>query len=229
MDEYNQQQWSSLSPSGTNSVEGIFVFVKEWNSFLAGMGVSQRFKGVVFDYEEFLGNTNPTVLSQIQNMGSLKSKYGDLKTGLALGYQPFGQMTSWDSVMDEFYLEFYDYYYVDMVNQSSKSPFILYRNDPETLVPFTLETVLDGFSEITAKYGPKVNVMWSVQEIKGTCGYPLTDGTCGINYEFGSWSASAFNQYLSTFRVQSPNLGSKPNGIFQYNFIPKSWFISPPP
>jgi hypothetical protein len=228
MDAYNQDQWAAFSPDETNSVQGVFEFVKEWNIFLDGMGIVQRFKGVVFDYEEFWGSRNPTILAQVKNLAPLKAAYGDLKTGIALGYQPFTQMTNFDSVMDEFYLEFYDYYYVPYVAQTSQSPFILYRNDPAELVPFTLTTVLEGFSEMSSKYGPKVNVMWSVQEIRGTCPYPLTDGTCGINYEFGSWSASGFNKYLELFRAQSPNLGSKPNGIFQYNFIPTSWHMSPP-
>lgn len=227
MDAYNQQQWGAFSPDGSNSVWGVLEFTNEWNNFLAGVESNFRFKGVVFDYEEFYGSRNPTVLSQVRNMQDLKTQY-NLKTGIALGYQPFGQMTQWDSVMDEFYLEFYDYYYSPLVDQTSNSPFLLYQNDPATLAQFTIDTVLQGLSEDPAKYGPKVNVMWSVQAIDGDCIYHLTDGTCGINHEFGVWNAASFNEYLAEFRKRSANLGSKPNGIFQYSFVPRSWFINPP-
>lgn len=224
MDAYNQGEWTSMAPSGSNIVEGIFEFVKTWNVFLAAQGSGLRFSGAVFDYEEFMNNRNPMVLAQVQNMQPLKDQY-NLKTAITFGYQSSNQMRQWDSVMDDFYLQFYDYYYEPYVNAGPNSPFLLYKNDPATLAQFTLETVLQGYSESTDRYGPKVNVMWSLQSMEADCIYPLNDGTCGINHEFGSgWTAAAFNQYLKEFRARSPNLGSKPQGLFQYSFMPVSWF-----
>jgi hypothetical protein len=226
MDNYNQVKWSAFGPSGTNSIEGIFEFAKQWNDFLDGTAAGARFKGIVLDYEEFYNNRNPTVLQQVQDISALKESYAML-SGIALGYQPFSDMKKWDSIMDHFYLEFYDYYYSPFANASpTESPFIKYLNDPIGLAEFTVNTVLEGLSEDTSKYGDKVCVMWSLQTLSDTCLYPLTDGTCGINYEFGAgWSARMFNEYLSEFRKASPNLGSKPQGVFQFSFMPQSWMV----
>ena len=226
MDDYNQKQWAAFSPDKTNIVRGVFEFTKQWNTFLKSVGSISEFQGVVFDYEEFNRN-NAVVLSQVQGMAPLKAEYG-FKTGIALGYDSFAHMTMWDKVMDQFYLEFYDFYYVPEVNKTPQSPFLLYKNQPQVLASFILKTVLGGLSENISKYGPKVQVMWSNQNINMNCQYPLNNKTCGPNYEFGVWSASAFNQFLAAFRKASPNLGSRPQGIFQYSFTPKDWYVTPP-
>ena len=224
MEEYNQQMWAQLSSDGTNTIEGVFAFAGEWNAFLQGVGSRLRFDGVVLDYEEFYKGRNPEIRSQVLNIASLKAQY-NMKSGISFGYQSWAYMTEWDSVMDEYYLQFYDYYYSPLVDRTENSPFIIYKNDPAGLVEFTLSTALENLSENPAKYPPKVQVMWSIQSLKADCIYPMTDGTCGMNWEFGNWDAASFNEYLREFRKQSPNLGSKPQGIFQFSFIPNNWFI----
>lgn len=225
MDAHNQVAWSAFGPSGSSVMEGVFEFAKQWNDFLARAGMGARFKGAVLDFEEFYMDRNPGVLRDVQGMASLKSRYG-FRAGLTLGYQPFTQMSQWDSVIDDFYLQFYDYYYQPYVNATPNSPFLLYKNDPETLADFTVSTVLEGKSEDPTKYNDKVLVMWSLQTMSNTCRYPLGNGTCGINDEFGAgWTPEAFNTYLKEFRRASPNLGKKPQGLFQFSFTPQSWFL----
>jgi hypothetical protein len=225
MDTMNQISWTDFSPSGTNVVEGVFEFTKQWNAFLRSVSSPLRFSGVVFDYEEFNNNKAPLVFKQIQEMAALKAQYG-LLTGIATGYPPTAVVNVFNNVMDQFYSEFYDYYYTPFVDSSLSSPFLIYLNDPSALSQFTLSTVLGGKSEDAALYGPKTNVMWSLQSINGSCVYPLTDGTCGINFEFGAgWTAAAVNQYLQNITATSPNLGSLPQGFFQFSFIPISWFL----
>ena len=225
MDSMNQQAWMAFSPSKSNVVEGVFEFTKQWNDFLSSRNTGIRFAGMVVDYEEFSGSKAPTVLAQIRGMDTLKTQYGFL-TGVTTGYPPTSVVNLFDSVMDHFYVEFYDYYYSPFIDSTSSSPFLLYLNNPSALARFTLSTVLENTSENTSLYGPKTNVMWSVQSINGTCIYPLSDGTCGANYEFGTgWTAEAVNQYLQEISAQSHNLGSLPQGFFQFSFIPISWFL----
>ncbi|TEB16915.1 hypothetical protein C9890_0546 [Perkinsus sp. BL_2016] len=226
MDQWNQDQWTCFSPSNTSVLEGAFEFAKRWNDFLTQQTSSLRFVGIVLDAEEFSGGRNPEFRAQLLNSTQLKQKYS-LKLGLSLGYQSGPQMAAWDSVVDAFYLQFYDYYYTPYVDATADSPFLLYLNDPASLVGFTLDTVLEGKSEDQTKYGPKVSVMWSMQNLGTGCIFPLNDGSCGVNFEFGAgWSAQAFNEYLKEFRMRSPNLGYKPQGIFQYSFLPQSWFLT---
>lgn len=224
MEAYNQQMWAQLSADGTNTVEGVFEFVGEWNAFLAEMGTGHRFTGIVVDYEEFYKGRNPTVEAEMNAIGPLKRKFG-LKTGISFGYQSWAWMTQWDSVMDEYYLQFYDFYYSPLVDRTSDSPFLIYKNKPAALADFVLKTALEGLAENKGKYGPKVHVMWSNQSLQGDCVYPMSDGTCGMNWEFGGWTAAAFNEYLRQFRLKSPNLGSMPQGIFQFSFVENNWFI----
>lgn len=225
LDSFNQQAWAAFSPSGSNVVEGVFEFTKQWNNFLSSMNSGVRFSGMVVDYEEFAGSRAPDVLSQILNMTHLKLQYG-FTTGVAAGYPPTAVVNLFDSVMDEIYSEFYDFYYTPFVDSTLESPFLTFLNDPAALSDFTLATVLEGRSESTTLYGPKTNVMWSLQSLNGSCVYPLTDGSCGINYEFGAgWSAAAVNQFLQDISKKSPNLGSLPQGFFQFSFVPISWFL----
>ena len=226
MDQWNQDQWAAFSPSNTSVLEGAFEFAKRWNDFLTQQASALRFVGIVLDAEEFSGSRNPDLRIQLQNSTQLKEQYS-LMVGLSLGYQSGPQMAAWDSVVDAFYLQFYDFYYTPYVDATPDSPFLLYLNDPAGLVGFTLDTVLEGKSEDQTKYGPKVSVMWSMQNLGTGCIFPLNDGSCGVNFEFGAgWSAQAFNEYLKEFRMRSPNLGYKPQGIFQYSFVPQSWFLT---
>ena len=226
MDTYNQNAWAAFSPSSTNSLEGVFEFAKQWNAVFAKQGSSIRFNGIVLDYEEFYGSRAPSIMAEAQDINPLKAAYG-MQAGITFGYQAWSSMADWDSTFDDFYLQFYDYYYSPSVDTTDNSPFLLYKNDPQTLADFTVKTVLQGYSEDPSRYGSKVRVMWSLQNMANTCIYPLNDGSCGINYEFGAgWTAEAVNEYLKAFRQSSPHLGSKPQGFFQFSFVPLSWMLS---
>lgn len=224
MDLYNQQMWRQFSPNGDSIAEGIFAFTEEWNSFLKSKNSSLRFSGIVWDYEEFMFPANQIVLDEVLNVAPLKKKYG-FKTGISIGYQPWASYPRWNPIMDEYYCQFYDYSYVHMVDRTLNSPFLLYANQPQKLADFTIETVLEGLSEDKARYPPKVQVMWSIQSIKNDCIYTMSDGSCGLNWEFGTWNAKSMNMYLAAFKQGSPNLGVQPQGFFQFSFTPKSWLI----
>jgi hypothetical protein len=197
----------------------VFKWANDWNKFLPGV----KFTGVVFDNEEFGGGAGGPLLTAT-NAAALKSKFAIKNIGLAVGFDGVGKFATMPWI-DQFYMEMYDFYtpaaYIDA---SPQSRFVQYVNNPGPLVDYITNQVLSaGQLDLYRQYASKVHAMWSTQSLGTNCIYPL--GTnCGINNEFGVWSAAGFTSFLSTVKAKSPIFASLAgHGLYEFDLIPTSW------
>jgi hypothetical protein len=218
--------WTSEMGTAT-AVEGVVAFMKRWNDFLASLGSRQSFRGVVYDLEEFpsMQKISPWTLNAA-NVAALKSKYGQFEFSTTIGFDAVGAMNTQAPFVDKMYLQIYDLYHpYAYVGATQDSRFLTYKNDPNTMGDFILNTVLGAnIMNAYTQYSQKIMLMWSNQNLVGTCLYPL-DGkmNCGANYEFGVWEPDAYNAFVNYVKNKSPSLRNLKHGLFQYSFTPPSW------
>jgi hypothetical protein len=203
--------WSSWAASVSAPLEGVFRFASEWNKISSGV----KFSGVVVDGEEKVG-----FLADLPNLSKWKNLYSIGSFGVAIGYDATGQVASYPGA-DEFYIELYDFY----VNNAPSLTLVQVNaanGTPSQFVNDLVQKVLDPF---VSKYSDgRFKFMWSVQaKSSQSCAFPLGAG-CGSSDDFGLFSAPAFNQFLQLIQTQYPVFAGRSHGIFQFNFIPPSWF-----
>ena len=220
------QAWTTELGVST-AIEGVVAFMKKWNDFLGSVGSSQRFKGVVFDLEEFpsMQKLSPWTLNA-GNVAALKSKYGQFEFSTTIGYDALGTLSTQAAFVDKLYLQLYDLYQpYRNVGPTADSRFLVFKNNAATMGDFILNTVLSSqILSAYAQYSDKVMLMWSNQNLVGSCLYPLDGKTnCGANNEFGLWDPDAYNAFLSYVKGKSPVLNNLKHGLFQYSFTPPSW------
>lgn len=211
---YDQRAQSAWGPSG-KPLEGVFKFAKQWNDLLASSGAPTRFTGVVLDGEEKGGFNN-----ELASVPNYKNQYGLASLGIAIGYDATGQVASYPTA-DEFYLELYDFY----INNAPKLTLVQANagnNAPQTFLDILDTNVLGPY---VGKYGDsRFNFMWSVQaKSRSDCIYPLS-GKCGTSDDFGWFTATNFNQFLQLVQQRYPVFAGRSHGIFQFSFVPPSWF-----
>ena len=210
--------------NASNPIEGAWSFMTRWNEFLSNSG-SPKFVGSVIDLEEVSGmQSYANVIVDASFASSLKSKFGNFEFGIAAGFDGVGKI---QQGFDKVYVELYDFYTPTAyaAQNSVTSPFIQHRGDINGMVDFILNKALTPYQlENYAKYSSVVMAMWSNQNINGLCIHPDdTKHICGINYEFGSWSAEGFNSFLTAIKAASPAMAAIKHGMFQFSYTPTSW------
>jgi hypothetical protein len=212
----DQSAWMTSMNTPT-PLEGVFKYASEWNSLLASRGLAIRFSGVVVDGEEKVG-----FQAQLPSVAAYKRTYGIGVFGYATGYSSTGDWNKYGPFVDQFYLEMYDFYVYDSptlqlvqnTDVTSSAAFVTELN--KLVLP---QSLLKNYNN------PKFQFMWSVQNSVSTnCLYPL-NGVCGSKEDFGTQSIEYFLAFLAELKSMYPStFGAKPNGIFQFSFIPNSWF-----
>jgi hypothetical protein len=217
MDVYNQNRWVAAMKT-SKPLEAAFKYCGQWNALLKEQGIALRCGGVTVDGEERRG-----YLTEFPAVNSYKSTYGGLTFGYATGYPQVGVLGSYDSFVDDFFFELYDFwvrgiYPAKLVQNSDVA-----KDDVSGFI-----TKLNGnvWNQYLRYYEhPKARFMWSVQNIASNdCLYPDGPKRCGIKQDFGAWSINGFLSFVSTIRSMYPTkFGNKQHGIFQFSFVPNSW------
>lgn len=215
METHSQDAWMT-SMSCANPLESTFKYLNEWNKLLG----YKRFTGIVVDGEERRG-----YLSEMDLVNDYKATYDIATFGYCTGYPQVGVFGVYGDVVDAFYMQMYDFYVRD-------SPtLVLVQNGDvadDDYKAFIVELDADVWSQYLPYYeNAKVHFMWSVQDsVSADCYYPDGPSTCGIKEDFGAnWSVNGYLNFLSKISQMYPTkFGNKPHGLFQFSFIPKSWY-----
>lgn len=197
-------------------LESAFKYVSDWNKLLG----TKRFTGIVVDGEEKAGFIN-----EMNAIPGYKTKYNIATFGYAVGYTQVGVFGLYGDVVDAFYLEMYDFY---VYNSATLQ---LVQNS-DVGVDKSAEFITELNANVWTHFLPyyeyaKVQFMWSVQDSANTdCYYPDSPSTCGIKKDFGAgWTVDGYLNFIAQLNAMYPNkFGNKPHGIFQFSFIPLSWF-----
>jgi hypothetical protein len=251
-DEYARSQWIAFANSGkvdkvlprpkydstastaggvlgsVNIYDGIFQFVKGWQTAVASLGSNVTVDGFVIDYEEVFKypDENYIVKLSADEINPYRSLYPSIKVATTIGYDDSAKLARFEPYMDYLYLQAYDLYYPFAgADSTPQSIFLKYENDPQGLAAVLLQKVFT--QSILNSYQSrlsKVKIMWSTQALGITnCLYKLNDGSCGINYELGSWTPAAFNVLMQTLMAANPILGAVEHGMYTMNFITPDW------
>jgi len=220
-------EWKRFSPENI-SVDGVYTFANMWNQFLSTARPDIRFSGIVLDLEEGMTITEELITAMKQRYGSSVPFFG-----VSIGFDQVKLLKSMQTWVDHFYVQMYDFY-VPGINAITKklhiaNPFIGHVNDPSVIAEWVKSEVLSdpGVAKMYSKFGSQIYVMWSAQNAASTdCMYPLkSTNMCGRHYEFGTFTASAFNQFISI--VTDPSYGIFANvlghGIFEFDLMPLGW------
>jgi hypothetical protein len=205
-------------------LDGIYAFASKWNAFLASVGAPAQFTGVSFDREEFtIAGFDLTAT----NVAAMKAKYPVMKeVGMAVGYVSVGRVMTYGPFVDFFYVEFYDLWTTatGALDGTASSPFMTHKNDPQAIIDLLFTVTTAYQRDQYAKYGKQIYAMWSQQDKGAACAFPDTaSGPCGANYEFGSWSPAAMNQFLTKVSGVYPFNQIKGHAFFQFSYTPLSW------
>lgn len=223
MDAFDQGKWAAYAGK-SDVIANVFQFAADWNKILSAAG-APTVRSIVIDNEEIRGWSNHDQLISDSNINKLKASSG-VGFGISLGFDETPKLNQWASFVDQFYLQAYDFYAPTAgIDQSSNSRFLTMQNQGASLAQY-----IDGQAiaqkqwDAYAKDPSRVTLMWSTQEISGTgCLYPLPNGSCGANHEFGSWSPRAFNDFLHNLTQKNPTAAAVGHAVFQFAFMPKSW------
>ena len=218
MDQSSVSAWQAFSP-GSNPVEAVWDFMTQWNAFLTLQG-HRGFVGTAIDMEEASGLKSLTgTVIDASLVSSLKAKYGLLEFGVTAGFDSLGGVAGFDRV----YLEMYDFYTpVVSADKLSTSPFLLNKDNPSAMVDFILNQVLTTELSGYDTHANEIFAMWSNQDLGSACIAP-DNGRCGLNNEFGSWSGSSFNQFITLLKQRSPVMAKLRHGVFQFSYTPTAW------
>ena len=218
--------WISTMHTAT-PLEGVYKYVAEWNMFLAGLPgyFGPRIVGIVADHEEQRG-----YISTIGLIPELRDKYSTagyepLRFGTTVGFDGTGSILQMPAYVDDVYVEMYDFYLhgVSAVHPiPANLPGILDNPDGyiDLLDSEVWETHLDDFASSS-----KINFMWSLQHTGNDCLFPLDTGHCGERNDLGSWTPEAAREFLTLVRERHSVFGERPNGFFQFSFMPPSWIL----
>ena len=218
MDATNQEHWVTAMGTAT-PLEGVFKYCSQWNALLKNVKSHTICGGVTVDGEERRGYIN-----ELPSVPSYKTGYSVNTFGYTTGYTQVGVLSMYSEYVDDYYFEFYDFYVRD-----APSLQLVQNSDvgKDNVADFI--ALLDN--GVWAHYlpfyeSPKVNFMWSVQNSgSNDCLYPDGPTTCGIKEDFGAWSLTGFMQFLAAIKAEYPTkFGNKPHGIFQFSFVPNSWY-----
>ena len=226
-DEGDRIAWQRLSNSG-DPLEGAFVLASRWNRAMSELGCQKKFTAIVLDHEEFR-NSNEIKLVK-DDIVRYKLKYGIPEVTMSIGYDDVGRFYRYRKVIDAFYMQLYDIYTktISRITQSAlTSPYSLNENNPRAVIDFLKTEVLfdPDVNDIYKTFGKQMYIMWSTQHSGSSdCLYPL-EGTCGANFEMGTWGPNTANQFLYLASCQSPKVfpSVRGHGLFQFNLIPTSW------
>jgi len=230
LDDFAIQQWNTFSPNGVvvdgTPLGAVFDFASQWNDFLSTSETSLRITGITIDNEEVRGKN--WITSDLIN--PIKAKYPGLEFTLTVGFDELGLMKNLASFVDAFFLQAYDFYTRNVAQLArSQDPlvntFLNERDSGSSFAQFVLNSVMTPKTISTYEaLGNKILLMWSVQAFSNhDCLVPLSDGSCGLNDEFGTWSRDGFFDFLRSIRQLIPSVSD--HGLFQFNFIPNSWLV----
>jgi hypothetical protein len=220
MEVPNQNNW--MSSMGTSlPLEGVFKYCSEWNDLLTNVGSVVRCVGVAVDGEEKRGYIN-----EMSSIPDYKTRYNVSRFAYATGYTQVGVIGLYEGLVDEFYFEMYDFYVYNAPSLQLVQNSDVGLNDVTSFASLLLDKVLARF--LPFYESPRVNFMWSVQNSGGSdCLYPDGPTTCGIKEDFGIWSMDAFLSFVVTMKDKyATKFGNKPHGIYQFSFVPNSWYNS---
>lgn len=216
MDQYNRDRWMGAMGT-TATLEAVFMYCAQWNTLLAQERLSIRCGGVTVDGEERRG-----YLNELGSVQSYKDRYA-LSFGYSTGYPQVGVLGSMGDYVDEFYLQFYDFY----VRESATVQLVMNtdvgHDDAQAYIQRLNDVV---WAQYLPYYeSPKVRFMWSMQHsTSNACIYPDGPSSCGIKEDFGAWSLNGFLSFVQGVRDMFPTkFGNKPHGVFQFSFVPNSW------
>lgn len=228
MDAAAQAAWQQYggATGQSNLVPSIYKFANDWNTFLSSVG-APLVKGIVIDNEEI--RTLPNY-AQILDPSTIQAVKGSLEFGITIGFDEIPRMRSLAPTVDRFYLQVYDLYTpVANVDQTGNSPFLKMQNDGASMAQFIVSqviapTIWEAYNELASQ----VTLMWSSQSSGKDCLYPLNNGTCGGNNEFGSWSPKAFNDFVVAFKAAATAANQSSaetlqHALFQFSFVPTEW------
>ena len=214
--------WMSFG-NASNPIEGAWAFMSQWNKFLEIS--STKFVGTVIDLEEVSGmQSYANVAVDASLATALKAKFGQHEFGVAAGFDGVGKI---QSGFDKVYVELYDFYKPKAyaAQDAVTSPFLENRGNVSAMVDYILNVALTPYQlENYFSHSNIVMAMWSDQNLNGSCLFPDDlKNICGINYEFGTWSAQGFHEFLAAVKLASPAMAAVSHGIFQFSYIPTSW------
>ncbi|KAF4657048.1 hypothetical protein FOL46_007584 [Perkinsus olseni] len=215
-DEPSRQTWLKWAPENGGPMSGAYAFAAEFNKHLTGV----KFTGLTTDYEELnQSKSDYALLTDPEGESAFKGGHLELDFGIGLGYYQWSRfpLYTWTQ---HFYMEVYDIVTpFGGVDSSDQSRFLLYKDDPEAMVNYIVNEVLDSNTKAAySQYSDGAHLMWSIQSMGLPCQYPLNDGNCGANHEFGEWSSQAFNQFL---QLILPALGTgQQQGVYQIDYLP---------
>lgn len=218
MDQYNRDHW--MAAMGTTvPLKAVFKYCGQWNTLLQRVGSKVKCVGVTVDGEERRG-----YLEEMSSVPSYKAEYAVSMFGYATGYTQVGVISVYSGIVDAFYFELYDFYVRNAPSLQLVQNSDVGHDDYNSFISLLDEKVWAQylpFYEATA-----VNFMWSVQNSSSNdCLYPDGPATCGIKEDFGAWSMDGYLNFLATLKQRYPTkFGNKPHGIFQFSFVPNSWY-----
>lgn len=219
MERMSAKRWSD-SMQAEAPLEATFKFAREWNDLLEANGVKARIAGVVTDKEE-----RKFFADEIDMLHIYKAKYSSpghakLRFGWAIGFDSVGSIDGTSPLVDDFYVEMYDFYINGIV-----PPVVVeaHSHDPDSFLRILDDKVWTPHIPKYTLY-PNIVFVWSLQHrASSDCNFPLPDGTCGERVDFGSWSVSDFNQFLDKLDNKHPVFAQRLHGLFQFNYLPLSW------
>jgi hypothetical protein len=207
-------------------IEGAVQFMYRWNALISDSGFRTNFKGLVFDYEERKRGwaSYPAIDIDAGTIARLRNSYGNFELGVTIGWDDVSKFDAlpWVNV---WYLQMYDLYdRSGALDRTSRSPFIVYRNNPQGLVNYFMNVLITPY--IRTQYNnhaSKIFAMWSIQSPNNQCLYIYSNGVCVGNSEFGLWSGSAFNLFINKLMYAWPAMRTARHGLYHFGLLPLSW------
>jgi hypothetical protein len=224
MEAASRKKWVAYG-GATNPIDNTLIFMQRWNKLLINSGFKNTFKGIVFDYEERKRGwaDAPAIDIDQATVKRLKNTFGAFELGVTVGWDDVSKFAAMPWV-DRWYMQMYDFYdKTGALDRTSRSPFIVYKNDPDALVKYFLGTLFSGsMISLYQTYAAKISAMWSWQSPNWTCIFPNGLG-CGGNSEFGIWNAPAFNLFIRKLMAASPAFAAVKHGMYHFGLEPKTW------
>ena len=217
--------WAGIADSG-NPLEGVFVLAHRWNKALEQKGSPHRFKGIFLEIDEF---PHHDFSFNRKNVNQWKDKYDIQTISIGIHYEDYHTFHKYESFVDYFYSGAFDLYTESakrITLRPETSPFVQNPTNPLPVIEFIKNEVFHDpkVVEMYTRYGNKIILVWSVQNKGSTvCIYPLR-GSCGHNYEAGTWGPDVAHSFFAEITAKKgifENVAG--HGIFEFDLIPNSW------
>jgi hypothetical protein len=209
-------------------LDGAMQFMQRWNVLITNSGFRSKFKGLVFDYEERRKGWGvyPAIDLDRGTIARLKNTYGWFELGVTIGWDHVSMFDAMPWV-DKWYMQMYDLYdRRGPMDRTERSPFIIYRNNPQGLVNYLLNVLITPYMKNQyTKYAEKLMAMWSLQSPNNQCLYVYTNGVCVGNSEFGLWNGSSFNLFINKLMASWPVMRTIKHGLYHFALLPTSWLL----